>query len=95
MGEVAGFVGGEVAVLDLPGPRQVHRGDLPGRLGLFVGATFQGDAEFDKATFQGATSFDKAHALHLDGLDTKRVWPRGWTVHPDPTDPSRGTLVER
>ena len=32
--------------------------------------------------------------LHLDGLDTDRVWPDGWTVHPDPTAPSHGTLVK-
>jgi hypothetical protein len=35
-----------------------------------------------------------AQVLHLDGLDMHRVWPDGWTVHPDPTDPSRGTLVK-
>jgi hypothetical protein len=62
----------------------------------FDKATFQGDAGFDKATFQGNAGFDKAQVLHLDGhaLATHRVWPDGWTVHPDPTDPSRGTLVK-
>jgi hypothetical protein len=50
---------------------------------------------FNGATFQGATSFDEAHVLRLDDdLATAiRWWPDGWTVHPDPTDPSRGTLV--
>jgi hypothetical protein len=57
-------------------------------------ATFQGNARFARATFQGAPSFDKAHVLHLDGLDMHRVWPDGWAVVPDPTDPSRGTLVK-
>jgi hypothetical protein len=32
--------------------------------------------------------------LHFDRLDTYQVWPDGWTVRPDPTDPSRGTLVK-
>jgi hypothetical protein len=60
----------------------------------FDRATFGRLAEFGEATFQGHAGFDKAHVLHLDRLDTVRVWPDGWTVYPDPTDPSRGTLVK-
>jgi hypothetical protein len=59
----------------------------------FGGATFQGHAEFGGATFQSSAWFSEAHVLGLDGLDTDRVWPDGWTVRLDPTDPSRGTLV--
>jgi Pentapeptide repeats (9 copies) len=60
----------------------------------FNEATFQSNAWFDKATFQGNTGFDRAHVLHFDDdLGRGRVWPDGWAVRPDPTDPSRGTLV--
>ena len=41
--------------------------------------------------FQGGAWFNKAQVLHLDGL---WGWPDGWAVVPDPTDPSRGTLVK-
>jgi hypothetical protein len=71
---------------------------------FFLGATFQGTAWFDDATFQGTVRFDdesfqgtagfeRAHVVALDGLDRDRVWPDGWTVRPDPADPTRGTLV--
>jgi hypothetical protein len=59
----------------------------------FDGATFQGDAGFDEATFQRVAVFGGAHVLHFDNPDRHRRWPDGWTVRPDPTDPSRGTLV--
>jgi hypothetical protein len=70
----------------------------------FVAATFQGDARFDGstfqdlagfggATFQGDAGFGGAHVLHFDNPDRSRRWPDGWTARPDPTDPSRGTLV--
>jgi uncharacterized protein YjbI with pentapeptide repeats len=59
----------------------------------FGGATFQGGAGFGGATFQGAVAFNAAHALHFDDPNMRRVWPDGWAVRPDPTDPSRGTLV--
>jgi len=69
----------------------------------FLKATFQGDAEFDEATFQGDARFDEAtfqgdasfaaKVLHSNSHDRHSVWPNGWAVLPDPTDPSRGTLV--
>jgi uncharacterized protein YjbI with pentapeptide repeats len=59
----------------------------------FQKATFQGDVGFHKATLQGDAGFDRAHVLHLDNFDRRRMWPDGWTVLPDPTDPTRGTLV--
>jgi uncharacterized protein YjbI with pentapeptide repeats len=60
---------------------------------VFEEATFQGVAVFEEATFQGHTLFNEARVLHFNNLDRPRVWPDGWTVRPDPTDPSRGTLV--
>jgi hypothetical protein len=36
--------------------------------------------------------FAEAQVLHFD-RDRLRMWPDGWIVLPDPTDPSRGTLV--
>jgi hypothetical protein len=63
------------------------------RRALFGGATFQGDAGFDEATFQGPPFFSEAHVLLFDNRDSRRVWPDGWIVLPDPTAPSRGTLV--
>jgi uncharacterized protein YjbI with pentapeptide repeats len=59
----------------------------------FGDATFRDDAWFGKATFQRRAMFRGAHVLHLDNPNVRRVWPDGWTVRPDPTDPSRGTLV--
>jgi Pentapeptide repeats (9 copies) len=59
----------------------------------FGKATFQGDAWFDAATFRGDTGFDEAHVLHFDNRDRHRMWPDGWIVRPDSTDPSRGKLV--
>jgi uncharacterized protein YjbI with pentapeptide repeats len=71
---------------------------------LFHGANFQGYTWFDeaafqdivgfgRATFQGAASFRRAQVLQLNDFDRRRVWPDGWTVRPDPADPSRGMLV--
>jgi hypothetical protein len=75
----------------------------------FDEATFQKDAWFDEATFQGNARFSEAtfagnngaegvagaQVLHLNDpeLNKHRVWPDGCTVHPDPADPTRGTLV--
>jgi hypothetical protein len=63
------------------------------RAALFSGATFQGTARFGEATFEGSALFSEAHVLHLDDRDSPQIWPDGWAVLPDPTDPSRGTLV--
>jgi uncharacterized protein YjbI with pentapeptide repeats len=76
---------------------------------LFRNAIFQGTVLFSKATFEGAADFAQAtftsgnegrgvigaHVLHLDDpdLNRRRVWPDGCTVHPDPADPTRGTLI--
>jgi hypothetical protein len=59
----------------------------------FGRATFQHDAWFGGATFQGDARFSGAHVLHFDNRDRRRVWPDGWIVLRDPTDPSHGTLV--
>jgi hypothetical protein len=60
----------------------------------FGGATFQSAARFTQTTFRGYATFDGAHVLHLDDdLGKGRGWPDGWTVRPNPADPSRGTLV--
>jgi uncharacterized protein YjbI with pentapeptide repeats len=64
----------------------------------FHGATFQGDAWFNDATFQGDNRGEGvagAQVLRLDDSDLNqhRVWPNGFTVRPDPADPTRGTLV--
>jgi uncharacterized protein YjbI with pentapeptide repeats len=72
----------------------------------FAKTTFQGDTWFEKATFRGRAWFDGAtfasvegvfgaRVLHLDDpdLNKRRVWPDGFTVHPDPGDPTRGTLI--
>ena len=32
--------------------------------------------------------------IPANSIDMHRVWPDGWAVVPDPTDPSRGTLVK-
>jgi Pentapeptide repeats (9 copies) len=69
-------------------------------------ATFTGDAVFDEATFTaqvwfqraaltGDAQYREAKVLHLDDrlLKEQRSWLPGWTVRPDPTDPTRGTLV--
>ena len=59
------------------------------------GATFQRGVLISGATFQGGALFDGAQVLHLDypRLNNVRVWPVGYTVRPDPADPTRGTLV--
>jgi hypothetical protein len=66
----------------------------------FDGATFQGDAAFGGATFtsgNGGMGVAGATVLHLDDPDLNgsdhRVWPDGYTVRPDPADPTRGSLV--
>jgi hypothetical protein len=64
----------------------------------FKGAIFQGAAWFAEAIFtssKGVEGVAGAIVLHLDdpNLNKRRVWPDGCTVHPDPTDPSRGTVV--
>jgi hypothetical protein len=59
----------------------------------FGKATFHGDAWYGKATFHRAAGFAGARVLHVDGRDRNHLWPDGWIVSPDPTDPGRGTLV--
>jgi hypothetical protein len=66
----------------------------------FEGATFEGPATFAGATFEsgnGGMGVAGATVLHLDDPDLNgsdhRVWPDGYTVRPDPADPTRGTLV--
>jgi uncharacterized protein YjbI with pentapeptide repeats len=63
------------------------------RAARFEEATFQRAARFEEATFQGAARFDEAHVLHFDNRDSPQVWPDGWIVRPDSSDPSRGTLI--
>jgi hypothetical protein len=60
----------------------------------FHETTFTGPARFDGATFTGAVQFKNAKVLHLDNplVEEQRSWPPGWTVRPDPVDPTRGTL---
>jgi uncharacterized protein YjbI with pentapeptide repeats len=60
----------------------------------FLYATFTSTVRFDNVTLKRSPVFLDALVLHLDNLDGKRVWPDGWMVHPDPTDPTRGTVVE-
>jgi hypothetical protein len=71
-----------------------------GRVG-FPGVTFTREAWFDGVTFTDEVVLrlsvdDRAEVLHLDDPDLsgQRSWPPGWTIRPDPTDPSRGTLHE-
>jgi hypothetical protein len=70
----------------------------------FDGAKFNGRILFtstfaDEAWFGGTTSddadFGMSWVLRLKDPDLKwkRVWPEGRTVHPDPDDPDRGSLV--
>jgi uncharacterized protein YjbI with pentapeptide repeats len=66
----------------------------------FVGADFEGDARFDGATFtsdNGGKGVAGAQVLYLDDPDLnkndRRVWPDGYTVRPDPADPTRGTVI--
>jgi uncharacterized protein YjbI with pentapeptide repeats len=63
----------------------------------FRGATFRRGARFRGATFRRGAGFGGAQVLHLNnpGLNERRVWPDGYTVRPDPADPTRGTLVYR
>jgi uncharacterized protein YjbI with pentapeptide repeats len=60
----------------------------------FVEATFEDAAEFGGVTFQKNAGFSGAKVLHLDNRKLDRVWPPGWTVRSDPTDPSCGMLVK-
>jgi uncharacterized protein YjbI with pentapeptide repeats len=63
----------------------------------FSWAKFRGDVWFFRAKFRGDAGFGGAQVLHLNnpGLNERRVWPDGYTVRPDPADPTRGTLVYR
>lgn len=61
----------------------------------FHEATFTGGAGFEKATFPDAIVLvDGVKVTCLDDPLLHRSWPPGWTVRPDPVDPSRGTLVQ-
>jgi uncharacterized protein YjbI with pentapeptide repeats len=69
------------------------------RSAAFDRATFAGPVRFGGAIFSSDATFGGC-VLHLDdpklnkgGEDSLRVWPEGWTVRPDPEDPTRGTLV--
>jgi hypothetical protein len=64
----------------------------------FSEVTFLGGAWFDGATFASGNEdnvFLGARVHYLDDPDPNmdRHWPDGYTVRPDPADPSRGTLV--
>jgi hypothetical protein len=84
---------------------QKHAG-FPGatfRSASFSEAIFEDSANFSEATFAGSFTdatfagdtkgVAEAHVLHLDDLDLnkRRLWPNGYTVCPDPADPTRGT----
>jgi hypothetical protein len=61
-------------------------------------ATFGGRANFLATNFHGEATFTGVRVLHLDDSDLRipgldNVWPDGLTVRPNPTDPTRGTLV--
>jgi uncharacterized protein YjbI with pentapeptide repeats len=60
----------------------------------FRKATFTAAAWFGRANFTGGAGFEEADVLHLDDQDLHKLrpWPPGWTVRPNPADPSRGTL---
>jgi hypothetical protein len=64
---------------------------------VFDEAAFAGGASFRGTTFDEGASCGGARVLQLDnpGLNGPgtREWPDGWTVRPDPNDPTRGTLV--
>jgi Pentapeptide repeats (9 copies) len=68
----------------------------------FYGVTFRGGVTFDHAVVDvhQLTTLDTAgvtgsRVAHVGDLIFNHFWewPDGWTVRPDPTDPSRGTLV--
>jgi Pentapeptide repeats (9 copies) len=61
----------------------------------FRRATFQAEVAFGRATFQGQRMLSGAHVLGLADSyrSERRVWPDGYTVCPDPADPTRGTLI--
>lgn len=61
----------------------------------FNRSTFAGDVWFDSVTFARAADFGEVHVLDFDAPDrlVPRSWPPGWTIRPDPADPSHGWLV--
>lgn len=61
----------------------------------FSVTTFAGAAEFDGVTFARDAVLHGANVMHLNDplFNPRRSWPPGWTVRPDPVDPSRGTVV--
>jgi hypothetical protein len=77
-----------------------------GRLGAafnhdtrFELASFDVKPDFRLATFSGSTEFGGARVLNLVhdpnvvGDDPRLLWPGGWTLRPDPKNPTEGTLV--
>jgi hypothetical protein len=56
----------------------------------FAGATFHGAAGFNEVSFRVPPEFGRTKVLDLN---KQRVWPDGYTVLPDPADPTRGTLI--
>jgi hypothetical protein len=65
----------------------------------FAGATFTGDARFDEATFTGdarfagATFQGRVDFQRANGKPSQRhLWPPGWHMVTDPTDPGQGRL---
>jgi hypothetical protein len=65
------------------------------RTASFDRTTFTSDAVFKDTTFTGGADFGDTLVLHLDDQAHShlRQWPPGWTLQPDPVDPTRGTLV--
>jgi uncharacterized protein YjbI with pentapeptide repeats len=73
----------------------------------FHNATFTGDAWFNNATFTRTASFSGttfAGNVGMNGAtftgdypvgNRRPSWPPGWTVRPDPAEPSRRTLVRK
>jgi hypothetical protein len=64
----------------------------------FSEVTFLGGAWFDGAIFASGNEGNVFLGARVDYLDDpdptmERHWPDGYTVRPDPADPSRGTLV--
>jgi uncharacterized protein YjbI with pentapeptide repeats len=60
----------------------------------FYVTTFGGAAEFDRVTFTRDPVLHGANVMYLNDplFNPLRSWPPGWTVRPDPVDPSRGML---
>jgi hypothetical protein len=76
----------------------------------FYEATFHDSAWFLMATFESTADAEDAdgltrltpgvagaHVLRLNVRDPSRTrrWPDGYTVRPDPADPTRGTLIQK